>query len=115
MACPHVAGAAALLHAAHPDWSPAAIRSALMTTAVTNDNVGLQILQYDDMQPATAQGIGSGHIIPHLAVDPGLIYDADVADYINFLCSLHYTEDQMKVFASLCARTEPLLRVCRFT
>lgn len=47
---------------------------------------------------ATPFEYGAGHIQPNLAVDPGLVYDLNVIDYLNYLCSRKYTSDQLKVF-----------------
>jgi subtilisin family serine protease len=74
MSSPHVAGAAALLTQAHPDWSPAAMRSAMATTAST-----ALVSAYN---PFNA---GSGHVRPNLMVNPGLVYDAGFNDYLAFL------------------------------
>lgn len=41
--------------------------------------------------------IGAGHVNPLKAIDPGLVYDMDARDYILFLCSLGYSEVQIKM------------------
>ncbi len=80
MAVPHAAGIAALLKEAHPDWSPAALKSALVTTARQN------IRKEDGDTAADPFDFGGGHLVPDLAVNPGLIYDAGTDDYDAFLC-----------------------------
>jgi subtilisin family serine protease len=97
MASPHVAGVAALLRQQHPGWSPAAIKSALMTSATPT---------FDDTLGGEQRGIlpfaqGAGHInlvgsMAHPAdgkaynrggaADPGLVYDLGAADYKRYLC-----------------------------
>ncbi|OMO66731.1 hypothetical protein COLO4_30413 [Corchorus olitorius] len=90
MACPHVAGVAAYVKTFHPDWSPSAIKSALMTTAWAMD-------QSKSLGGEFAYG--SGHINPIKARDPGLVFEALEEDYIKLLCSIGYTIDQIKAIS----------------
>ncbi|KAK4377595.1 hypothetical protein RND71_003891 [Anisodus tanguticus] len=94
MSCPHLAGVAALLRSAHPDWSPAAIKSTIMTMA-DFINLGNDPIQDETLKPADLLTIGSGHVIPSRANDPGLIYDIQPEDYIPYLCGLNYTDNQV--------------------
>ena len=96
MAAPHVAGVAALLRQAHPTWSPAAIKSALMTSATQT---------FPDAESGLSAGVlpwsqGAGHINPRGgliaygnsasnpggAIAPGLVYDVSTIDYRRYLC-----------------------------
>ncbi|KAG6626541.1 hypothetical protein CIPAW_15G056100, partial [Carya illinoinensis] len=89
MACPHATGAAAYIKSLHPKRSPAAIKSALMTTA-------------DPMSagknPEAEFAYGAGNINPSTAPNPGLIYDIDAAsDYIKFLCGQGYNTKSLQL------------------
>jgi len=67
MASPHVAGAAALLLSAHPDWGPAQVESALMGTALAGSVRGA-----DGVTPASPVDAGAGRAQPARAANAGL-------------------------------------------
>ncbi|KAI3467394.1 hypothetical protein Pfo_024057 [Paulownia fortunei] len=90
MSCPHVAGAAAYVKSLHPNWSPSAIKSALMTTAWKMDAT---------TDPLAEFSYGVGHIDPVKAADPGLVYETSLEDYVKMLCGLgHDTAKLRKIF-----------------
>ncbi|XP_048140303.1 subtilisin-like serine-protease S [Rhodamnia argentea] len=89
MSCPHTAAVAAILKSYYPSWSPAAIKSAIMTT-------GNPIRRHPNGTQASPFDYGSGHINPVAALNPGLIYDFHSNDVINFLCSTGASPTQLK-------------------
>ena len=85
MSSPHVAGIALLVKQLRPTWSPAAIKSALMTSAYST---------LDDGQAGQANGLlpwaqGAGHIDPNKAAATTLVYDAGQADYFSYQCKVN--------------------------
>jgi len=81
MASPHVAGVGALMVQAHPDWSPEAIRSAIMTGARNGIATGL------NGDPATPFDVGAGELRTDKQLGrPSLVYEAGFLDYLAFLC-----------------------------
>jgi subtilisin family serine protease len=77
MASPHIAGIGALLAAAHPSWSAADIKSAIMTSArATVSSAGDPFAQ------------GAGFVDPNAAADPGLVYPATPTDWRRYLVGL---------------------------
>lgn len=122
MSYPHVSGVIGLLRTLHPEWSPAAIKSAVMTTgkphcacradrrftmdgrtltavssfceytATEMDDRGELILNASSL-PSSPFGYGAGR-----AMNPGLVYDVGDADYPGFLCALKYNATAIATF-----------------
>ncbi|KAL0409804.1 UNVERIFIED_CONTAM: Subtilisin-like protease SBT1.4 [Sesamum radiatum] len=99
MSCPHLSGVAALLKNAHPDWSPAAIKSAIMTTA-NQVNLAGNLIEDETLRPAILFAVGSGHVNILKATDPGLVYDIHPQDYVPYLCGLNYTDQQVEIIVN---------------
>ncbi|KAG5029618.1 hypothetical protein JHK87_013132 [Glycine soja] len=96
MAAPHVAGLAALIKQQFPNFSPAAIGSALSTTASLYDNNGRPIMAQrsypsidQNLSPATPFDMGSGFVNATAALNPGLLFDSSYDDYMSFLCGIN--------------------------
>jgi subtilisin family serine protease len=75
MSSPHVAGAAALLFALHPSWTPGQVKSALETTGKT------AVKKPDRATQADPFDYGGGRIDLTKAGDPGLTMDETAANY----------------------------------
>jgi len=86
MSSPHVAGLFALLKQAHPDWSPAMAKSAIMTTAHQ------EVRDNDRTSAADPFDMGAGHVRPNGQANkgsmfqPGLAYDAGLFEYAAYTC-----------------------------
>ncbi|GJN19537.1 hypothetical protein PR202_gb06822 [Eleusine coracana subsp. coracana] len=95
MACPHVSAIVALLKSVHPDWSPAMIKSAIVTSASVTDRFGMPIqAEGAPRKLADPFDFGGGHINPDKAADPGLVYDVDAREYTKFFnCTLGPKDD----------------------
>jgi subtilisin family serine protease len=75
MSSPHAAGVSALVKAAHPSWTPAEIKSALMTSAVQG------VVKQDGTTPATPFDDGAGSIRADRAVNPTLVFNETGANF----------------------------------
>lgn len=78
MATPHVSGMAALFFSQHPNWSPMAVKSALMTTSRRhlNANGSVDNVHFNG---------GAGFTDPQAMFQPGLVFDSNINDWYSFL------------------------------
>ena len=76
MSSPHAAGVSALVKASHPTWTPAEIKSALMTSSLQS------VVKEDGVTPAGVFDMGAGSIRADRAVNPTLVFNATYAQMV---------------------------------
>jgi len=94
MSAPHIAGIAALLRQKYPNWSPMAIKSAIMTTAYQTTQYGTPVGQVF----GGPFDFGAGHVNPNAALNPGLVFDSNATDWQRLLCGMR---DEFPALAGL--------------
>ncbi|KAL7209373.1 hypothetical protein ACSBR1_030995 [Camellia fascicularis] len=98
MACPHVSGAAAFIKSVHHRWSSSMIKSALMTTGVVSNNIGRPLTNSSN-QIANPLEMGVGEINPIKALNPGLVFETTLKDYLNFLCYYGISQKMIRLIS----------------
>jgi hypothetical protein len=76
MSSPHSAGASALVKASHPSWTPAEIKSALMTSSIQS------VVKEDGTTPADVFDMGAGRVQVDRAVNPTLVFNETYAHMV---------------------------------
>ncbi|KAF6164029.1 hypothetical protein GIB67_028733 [Kingdonia uniflora] len=99
MSCPHVSGIAAAIKSKYPTWGPAAVRSAIMTTVIQVNNFGSPITT-DSSYTATPYDTGAGEVSPSDALQPGLVFETNTDDYLQFLCNYGYSIEQISLITN---------------
>jgi subtilisin family serine protease len=105
MSSPHLAGSAALIRAAHADWTPAEVKSSLMLTAVTN---GWE----DGSTPWTPDDVGAGRVDLSKAALAGFVIGEDFA---NFVAADPAASGDPKTLNIASARNMNCVGSCTFT
>ena len=111
MSSPHAAGVSALVKAAHPDWTPDMIKSALMTSSVQT------VLKEDGVTPATPYDRGAGSIRANRAINPTFVlripggaYEASAGDPLGRV-NLNLPSIQQRDFTGVLTTTRTITNV----
>ncbi|KAK4380683.1 hypothetical protein RND71_002545 [Anisodus tanguticus] len=101
MSCAHVSAIVATLKSRNPTWSPSAIRSTIMTTTFQQSNSKSSMIVNTVYRQylATPYDFGAGVATMSGPSEPGLVYETEITDYLQFLCSTGYNSSTIKLIS----------------